>query len=71
MGLYQGIEGLEEGNGGEGFRFAQGMLSLGGIGESLMRSCPHSPYGSHHTTTSPPLLDSLLPPRVLLLSSHL
>jgi hypothetical protein len=29
-----------------------------------------SPYGSHHTTTSPPLLDSLLPPRVSLPSSH-
>jgi hypothetical protein len=29
-----------------------------------------SPYESHHTTTSPPLLDSLLRPRVSLPSSH-
>lgn len=70
MGLYQGIEGLEKGDGGKGFRFAKGTLAPGGIGESLMRSFPHSPYGSHHTTISPLLLDSLLPLRVLLLSSH-
>jgi len=70
VGLYQGIEGLEKGDGGKGSRFAQGMLSLGGIGESLMKSFPHSPYGSHHTTISPLLLDSLLPPRVLLPSLH-
>jgi len=71
MGLYQGIEGLEKRDGGEGFFFTKGELAPGGSGESLMISFRHSPYESHHTTISPLLLDSLLPPRVSLPSLHL